>query len=91
MRVHCGQSHDSDAEVFDNPGDGELEAAFLRNVPPEDLDCVAFAGSESSSKVRSITLSSTLSCAAFAASRSAAAPDPHAFSSRALRSAAWTP
>ena len=45
------------------------------------------SGSESSS-VRSMTLSSILSFAALAASRSAKAPEPQAFSSRALRSAA---
>ena len=50
---------------------------------------IMMPGSKSSpSLVRSITLSSMLSLEAFSASRRAKSPEPHDFSSRALRSAA---
>ena len=49
---------------------------------------IRISGSESESPVRSITSLRMLSFAAFSASRCATAPDAHASSSRALRSAA---
>ena len=55
-----------------------LETAFLDGPAGGKLSCTTIPSESESSIVRSMTLSSTLSFAAFSASRSAAAPDAQA-------------
>lgn len=64
------------------------EACTTLEIPPVGVGSSTMVTSESESAVRSMTSSSILSRAAFSASFCASSPEPQAFSSRTLRSAA---